>query len=140
MMILVMVSLLPVSLLAQTPPHAEGVDKVKPRYVTGPRNTASQPPEDPGFVLWKAYSAALRAQVRENWTRPAGMVMTQPCPLLIHQVPGGMVIDAEALPECPYDKAQKDSIVAAVLKSQPLPYRGFEPVFSRFLVLIFQED
>jgi colicin import membrane protein len=53
-------------------------------------------------------------------------------------VPGGTVIDAKVDPSCPYDELGRRSIEAAVLKAQPLPYAGFEPVFNRTLKLNFQ--
>ena len=36
------------------------------------------------------------------------------------------------------DAAGQDSVERAVLKAQPLPYRGFEPVFARELILNFE--
>jgi colicin import membrane protein len=43
-------------------------------------------------------------------------------------------------PSCPYDALGKRSVEAAVLKAQPLPYAGFESVFSRELKLNFQAE
>jgi colicin import membrane protein len=48
------------------------------------------------------------------------------------------VIDAEVAPSCPYDELGRRSVEAAVLKAQPLPYAGFEAVFSRTLNLNFE--
>lgn len=61
-----------------------------------------------------------------------------PCRIAITQLPGGEVISAEVEPGCPYDDLAKRSVEAAVLKAQPLPYAGFEPVFSRKLVFTFR--
>ncbi len=49
----------------------------------------------------------------------------------ITQLPGGRVLSAEVAPDCPYDDAGRRSIESAVMRAQPLPYRGFEPVFER---------
>jgi len=47
-------------------------------------------------------------------------------------------MEAQVRPGCPMDAAGQRSIEAAVLKAQPLPYRGFEPVFRRKLTFIFE--
>jgi colicin import membrane protein len=58
--------------------------------------------------------------------------------LHIRQVQGGSVIDVQVDASCPYDELGKRSVEAAVLKAQPLPYAGFEAVFSRNLNLNFE--
>lgn len=86
------------------------------------------------------YSQALMARIREHW-RDAGVVPTDAvCPVKVLQIPGGEVIGVEAMPDCPYDDKAKRSVEAAILMSQPLPYRGFERVFSRTLVLRFRAN
>ena len=52
-------------------------------------------------------------------------------------MPGGEVVFVQALPDCGFDDAGRRSIETAVLKAQPLPYRGYEPVFHRRLILVF---
>ncbi len=86
------------------------------------------------------YSQALMARIREHW-RYAGVVSTDAvCPVKVRQIPGGEVISVEAMSDCPYDDKAKRSVEAAILMSQPLPYRGFEPVFSRTLILRFRAN
>jgi len=41
---------------------------------------------------------------------------------------------------CPYDALGKRSLEAAVLKASPLPYAGFEDVFSRDVILTFRPE
>ena len=48
------------------------------------------------------------------------------------------MIDVQVDSSCPYDELGKRSVEAAVLKAQPLPYAGFEPVFSRNLTVNFE--
>ena len=55
-------------------------------------------------------------------------------------MPGGEVIDVEVSPACPYDEQGRRSVEAAVLKAQPLPYAGFESVFSRDLSIRFRPN
>jgi colicin import membrane protein len=102
--------------------------------------TASPPPGNNGAdeALGARYAAALTEAILRNWTRPDTVPLGQRCVILIRQVPGGTVIEAKVDPSCPYDELGRRSIEAAVLKAQPLPYAGFEPVFNRNLRLNFQ--
>lgn len=84
------------------------------------------------------YAAALQEAIRRNWTRPDSVQAGQLCKLNIRQLPGGEVIDVQVAASCPYDDLGKRSVEAAVLKAQPLPYAGFEAVFSRNLTLNFK--
>ena len=88
--------------------------------------------------LQARYAQALVDRIRGNWKRPDRIDGRAVCRLKVRQNPGGNVISAEALPDCPYDDAARRSIEAAVLRSQPLPYEGFESVFSRILILDFR--
>lgn len=84
-----------------------------------------------------AYSAALQNAVTPNWYRPPNVPDGVVCPVKIIQVPGGKVLSATVLPGCPLDDIGKHSVEAAVLRSSPLPYKGFEDVFSPEITLNF---
>ncbi|MGH8063437.1 MAG: cell envelope integrity protein TolA [Pseudoxanthomonas sp.] len=84
------------------------------------------------------YAAAIRAAVLAQWTRPDSVALGTRCKVFIKQIVGGNVLSAEVQPGCPMDQAGQDSVERAVLKAQPLPYRGFESVFSRELILNFE--
>lgn len=103
-------------------------------------STAAPPPGnngvDPGLAA--RYAAALTDAIQRNWTRPDSVPLGQRCVINIRQIPGGQVISARVDPSCPYDELGRRSIEAAVLKAQPLPYAGFEPVFNRNLRLNFE--
>ncbi len=103
---------------------------------------ASTPPGNNGVDagLLARYRAAIGDAIQRNWIRPDSVPLGQPCKLQIRQLPGGEVIDVQVLEPCPYDDLGKRSLEAAVLKAQPLPYSGFEPVFSRTLDLKFQPE
>ena len=88
--------------------------------------------------LTARYVAAIQQAIRQNWIKPDSVPLSQVCLLVIRQIAGGEVIDVQVDPSCPYDDAGKRSIEAAVLKAQPLPYAGFETVFSRTLRLKFK--
>jgi colicin import membrane protein len=102
--------------------------------------SASAPPGNDGVDagLLARYQAALQEAILRNWSRPDSVPLGQRCRLHIRQLPGGTVIDVQVDASCPYDELGKRSVEAAVLKAQPLPYAGFEAVFSRTLLLNFE--
>ena len=103
---------------------------------------ASPPPGQGGNDegLRAQYYAAIADAIRRNWNRPDNISASQVCPIRIRQVPGGEVIDVQVSPACPYDEQGRRSVEAAVLKAQPLPYAGFESVFSRDLSIRFRPN
>jgi colicin import membrane protein len=102
--------------------------------------SAAQGPAGPDAGLSEAYARALTEAIRSNWIQPDNVSPTQVCRIKIRQIPGGEVIDAQVDPSCPYDEAGRRSVEAAVLRAQPLPYRGFESVFKRDLTLNFRAE
>ena len=103
---------------------------------------ASPPPGERGTdaALRAAYIDALTKAIRMNWTQPENISSTVACKIVIRQIAGGEVIDAQVDPSCPYDEQGRRSVEAAVLKAQPLPYRGFESVFNRTLTINFRGE
>jgi colicin import membrane protein len=87
--------------------------------------------------LSDAYVAAIQNAVTPNWLRPDNMPDV-PCKVHIVQMIGGDVMSAKVDPSCPYDDAGKRSIENAVLRTKTLPYKGFENVFHRELILTFK--
>lgn len=83
--------------------------------------------------LLAKYIAAIQQEVSGQWTRPESVPLGTRCRVVIKQLPGGQVMSAEVQPGCAMDQAGQDSLERAVLKAQPLPYRGFESVFNRTL-------
>lgn len=84
------------------------------------------------------YAAAIQKAVLDQWIRPDSVPRGQRCRITIRQLPGGEVVEVEVAPSCPYDEAGRRSVEAAVLRAQPLPYRGFESVFERTLNFNFE--
>jgi colicin import membrane protein len=98
--------------------------------------SASSPAAGQGGMdegLLAKYRAAIQAAVSAQWTRPESVPLGTRCRVVIKQLPGGQVMSAEVQPGCAMDQAGQDSLERAVLKAQPLPYRGFESVFNRTL-------
>jgi colicin import membrane protein len=87
-------------------------------------------------TLLSQYLAAIQNAVTQNWMRPDNMP-NAPCVVHIVQSPGGAVLSAKASSSCPYDDAGKRSVENAVLRAQPLPYKGFESVFQRDIAFTF---
>lgn len=87
--------------------------------------------------LLAQYQAAIQNAVTQNWLRPDNMPNV-PCVVHIVQLIGGEVMSAKVDPSCPYDEAGKKSVENAVLRAQPLPYKGFEKVFQRNLDFTFR--
>ena len=88
--------------------------------------------------LLAQYVAALQSAINAKWTRPESVPAGAPCRLVIRQLPGGNVMDVQVASPCAYDEAGQESIKRAVLKADPLPYAGFEEVFSRNLTINFR--
>ena len=85
-----------------------------------------------------AYVAALQNAITQNWLRPDNIPVGVECPVEIKQIPGGQVISATVLPSCPFNDVAKHSVEAAVRRSSPLPYKGFEKQFSRDITFNFK--
>lgn len=82
------------------------------------------------------YTLAIQQAVTAAWLRPEHVSSVQ-CRVRIIQIPGGEVISVNLLSPCAADDLTRRSMEAAVLKAQPLPYRGFESVFTRDITFTF---
>lgn len=87
--------------------------------------------------LRQDYANALQRAVTAQWVRPSSLPAGQKCGVRVRQVPGGEVTAVEVLPGCVFDEIGKRSLEVAVLRAEPLPYRVFESVFKRELVINF---
>lgn len=88
--------------------------------------------EDQG--LKNRYIAAIKQTADANWIRGQAPELTH-CRVRLTQIPGGEVIDVTYL-NCPFDAAARDSVDRALRKT-PMPYSGFEPVFTRQVEIDF---
>lgn len=119
------------------------------RNATAPKPAAPQPAvstEPPSDRLGNGgtddglgarYQLAIKDAVTRNWLRPDTARPGIVCKLQIVQIPGGEVIQASVTSPCNADDLTRRSIEAAVLKAQPLPYRGYESVFNRSVIFTF---
>ena len=92
----------------------------------------------PGQVsLRTAYAVAIRDRILASWLPPPSMTSGQHCRVGITQLPGGMIVSVKLDAACQFDAAGKAALERAVLRAQPLPYKGFEAVFDRSLNIGF---
>lgn len=90
--------------------------------------------------LQAQYFAAIQNAVTNNWQRPE---TTQPgvrCVLRIVQIPGGDVIGVQISSPCNADVMTRNSLEQAVKRAAPLPYKGYESVFTRDINFNFTYD
>lgn len=90
--------------------------------------------------LLARYQLAIQRAVTDSWSRPDSARPGIRCTLRIVQIPGGEVIQVSVTSPCNADDLTRRSIEAAVLKAQPLPYRGYESVFARDIKFNFKYD
>lgn len=88
--------------------------------------------------LMAQYQLAVISAVQRQWNKPASSNKNLLCYVKVRQIPGGGVINATIASPCNANSIVKKSIVAAILKADPLPYKGFEKVFDRTATFIFQ--
>lgn len=111
-----------------------------------PAQASTQPPSDTlgnqgtDNSLAGRYALAIQQAVTSNWLRPDSAPAGIRCRLRIVQIPGGEVIQASVTSPCNADELTRRSIEAAVMKAQPLPYRGYENVFQRSIDFNFRYD
>jgi colicin import membrane protein len=116
------------------------------RDVPRPEAAADRPPAErlgnngTDDSLLGRYSLAIQQAVVQNWLRPDSAQPGIRCTLRIVQIPGGEVIQVSVTSPCNADDLTRRSIEAAVLKAQPLPYRGYESVFQRDIKFNFKYD
>lgn len=87
--------------------------------------------------LQQEWIALIAAMVRQNWRRPPTATKGMRCLVQVDQLPGGDVISAAVVSGCQADEVTRRSVIDAVLRSEPLPYKGYESVFRRQLKFEF---
>ena len=88
--------------------------------------------------LMTQYQLAVISSVERQWNKPTSANNNLLCYVKVRQIPGGGVIDATISTPCNANSIVRKSIIVAIQKADPLPYKGFEKVFSRTATFIFQ--
>jgi hypothetical protein len=103
---------------------------------TAPASESAPPTGDDNAALVADYQGAVKRAIQMNWRAPDN-TPASPCKVLVTQLPGGHVTKVEVDEDCPYDDAGKRSVIAAVHRADPLPYKGYEKVFNPTGVIVF---
>lgn len=85
------------------------------------------------------YQDVLSAHLAANWIRPPTAKKGVFCKVRVTQIPGGEVVDAVIVDPGNADSITQRSVIDAVMRND-LPYRGFEDVFQRELIITFEPD
>lgn len=88
---------------------------------------------DLAFARWQAQ---VSEKVRRNWIRPPSSAETFECKVLVQQLPGGQVTRAVIAESCG-NSALDESVVKAVLRSDPLPTVPDPELFQREFTFVF---
>lgn len=83
------------------------------------------------------YASKIQKRITKNWHRPSSAQFGLSCRLTIIQPPGGDIISAAITENCNGDEATRQSMIEAVERAGPLPYRGFEDVFCQVIDFVF---
>lgn len=102
--------------------------------VHGTGQSAAFPPSGDEDDLLARYHAAIRAKIESMWSGTTSATIPDDCVLSLELQAGGTLVSATAS-GCPMSDALRNQLEAAALMSQPLPYAGFESVFSEHLSL-----
>lgn len=102
------------------------------------RNVLPLPEAEKESRLLSQYAQVIQSAVTNQWLRPEGTDAGLKCLINVQQLPGGHVIDITTNSPCNANTEEKDSLINAVRKADPLPYAGYESVFTRRLNFTFQ--
>ena len=83
------------------------------------------------------YVALIAEKVRRNCVKPSCTVSGNCCKFLVHQIPGGDVIDVKVT-ACSGSVACRNSVERAVFRASPLPTPATKEVFDREIVFTFK--
>ncbi len=81
---------------------------------------------------------AVQTAVYQQWSQPASTKQYMQCSVKVRQIPGGAVVNVTIASPCNASEIVKKSIVDAIMKAEPLPYKGFEKVFDRNAIFTFK--
>lgn len=81
------------------------------------------------------YVTALAQQLDIAWLRPMDSPQDVQCNVLVRQIRGGEVIGRSIIEPCRADAVLRNSMLTAVDRASPLPYAGFESVFSAEIIV-----
>lgn len=104
------------------------------RQIAAANTASSAKGGDPGDNPLASYHAALRAAIRRKWAILTDRPFPSDCSLRLNLAMGGSVT-ATSANGCVLSNEDRLQLEAAALMAQPLPYAGYEVVFSADLTL-----
>lgn len=90
--------------------------------------------------LSSQYVGAVRARILSSWQSTGGGDIPEDCELIIVQGTGGNLVSVSARGCVQLENDFRDSLVAAALRAQPLPYVGYETVFASRIEVRLSRD
>ena len=115
------------------------IDEENQELVTTDSQNGDQELDETNKVMFM-YQTAVISAVTRNWNKPPTSEKGIVCHVKVRQIPGGGVVDASISNPCNASSLVKKSILDAIKKAEPLPYKGFEKVFSRTATFIFAPE
>ncbi len=124
----------PIQASAPVPSQALGSvpEDVSRQAAQSPMQSASLPSAATDLIA--RYRASVRASIQQKWSELTDRPFPSGCTLAINQDVGGLVTATSAA-GCRLSREDQLQLEAAALMAQPLPYAGFEDVFSALLLL-----
>ncbi|HEX7028286.1 MAG TPA: TonB C-terminal domain-containing protein, partial [Gammaproteobacteria bacterium] len=78
----------------------------------------------------KIYHDAMQHKIKRNWIEPSSAKPGDSCAVIVHQIPGGEVVNV-VIESCTGDTAFRRSVEVAVYKASPLPEPPEPALFLR---------
>lgn len=103
------------------------------RQVEAEQRARTSKQRDQQLALWVTQ---IEDKVRRNWMRPLAAPEEFTCKVRVEQLPGGQVVNARIVTSCG-SPALDESVVRAVMRSDPLPVAPDPAIFTRDLVINF---
>ncbi|QNN46792.1 hypothetical protein H9L17_00995 [Thermomonas brevis] len=118
------------SLSAQSSSAIENSLVQKNEHLTS-KSIGNEPAQEAGANedLKGQYKAAIRAAIQRKWQQLGQSSVHGKCTLQFTQSAGGAVTTATT-DDCDLPTEERARLEAAVLMAQPLPYKGYESVFT----------
>jgi colicin import membrane protein len=103
------------------------------RQIDQEQRARARTEQEQAFARWQAQ---VSDKVRRNWIRPLSSEENFECKVLVQQLPGGQVTRAAIAESCG-NSALDESVVKAVLRSDPLPSVPDPALFQREFIFVF---
>lgn len=118
-----------------TPHNNDTPSTVQMVRATASTSASASSGANSGDDLLSSYQAAIRAAVFKKWQDLSNHSYPSGCTVHLSQSPGG-IVTATSAATCGLSREDQLQLEAAALMAQPMPYAGYESVFSPEMDLI----